>query len=148
MEKLFRFCGGMRQSKYKPAGIANYIVCGTLLTAKIVICLYCYKINIYCVLLETFCYLLPSSDSWGFQLHYAKANLNLFITFVLFYINSCVCISFELHCVHLFHQLKKLDGSHQEATEKEVERILGYLKSYHRADREFKVTRNNSRVVW
>lgn len=47
MEKLFRFCGGMRQSEYKPAGIANYIVCGTLPTAKIVICLYCYKIYTY-----------------------------------------------------------------------------------------------------
>ncbi|CAG09498.1 unnamed protein product [Tetraodon nigroviridis] len=31
-------------------------------------------------------------------------------------------------------QLKKLEGSHQEATEKEVERILGYLRTYHRDD--------------
>lgn len=31
-------------------------------------------------------------------------------------------------------QLKKLEGSHQEATEKEVERILGYLRSYHSDD--------------
>lgn len=28
-------------------------------------------------------------------------------------------------------QLKRMDSSHQEATEKEVERILGYLKSYY-----------------
>lgn len=32
-----------------------------------------------------------------------------------------------------------MDDSHQEATEKEVERILGYLKSYYQDDREFKV---------
>ncbi|KAM9365675.1 non-structural maintenance of chromosomes element 4 homolog A [Pholidichthys leucotaenia] len=31
-------------------------------------------------------------------------------------------------------QLKKMEESHQEATEKEVERILGYLKSYHGDD--------------
>lgn len=31
-------------------------------------------------------------------------------------------------------QLKKMDESHQEATEKEVERILGYLKSYYQDD--------------
>ncbi|XP_072247333.1 non-structural maintenance of chromosomes element 4 homolog A [Leuresthes tenuis] len=31
-------------------------------------------------------------------------------------------------------QLKKMEESHQEATEKEVERILGYLKSYHQDD--------------
>lgn len=31
-------------------------------------------------------------------------------------------------------QLKKMEESHQEATEKEVERILGYLKSYYRDD--------------
>lgn len=31
-------------------------------------------------------------------------------------------------------QLKKMDESHQEATEKEVERILGYLKSYYKDD--------------
>lgn len=31
-------------------------------------------------------------------------------------------------------QLKKMEGSHQEATEKEVERILGYLKSYYQDD--------------
>ncbi|KAF0027333.1 hypothetical protein F2P81_020074 [Scophthalmus maximus] len=31
-------------------------------------------------------------------------------------------------------QLKKMDDSHQEATEKEVERILGFLKSYYQDD--------------
>ncbi|KAJ4948576.1 hypothetical protein JOQ06_020109 [Pogonophryne albipinna] len=31
-------------------------------------------------------------------------------------------------------QLKKMGGSHQEATEKEVERILGYLKTYYQDD--------------
>ncbi|XP_017268414.1 non-structural maintenance of chromosomes element 4 homolog A [Kryptolebias marmoratus] len=31
-------------------------------------------------------------------------------------------------------QLKKMEESHQEATEKEVERILGFLKSYHQDD--------------
>ncbi|XP_068597505.1 non-structural maintenance of chromosomes element 4 homolog A [Brachionichthys hirsutus] len=31
-------------------------------------------------------------------------------------------------------QLKKIEGSHQETTEKEVERILGYLKTYHKDD--------------
>uniref|UniRef100_A0A3Q3W6F2 Non-structural maintenance of chromosomes element 4 n=1 Tax=Mola mola TaxID=94237 RepID=A0A3Q3W6F2_MOLML len=31
-------------------------------------------------------------------------------------------------------QLKKMDDSHHEATEKEVERILGYLKSYYQDD--------------
>uniref|UniRef100_A0A3P9GZD2 Non-structural maintenance of chromosomes element 4 n=1 Tax=Oryzias latipes TaxID=8090 RepID=A0A3P9GZD2_ORYLA len=31
-------------------------------------------------------------------------------------------------------QLKKMEESHQEATEKEVERILGYLKTYHQDD--------------
>ncbi|XP_068580997.1 non-structural maintenance of chromosomes element 4 homolog A [Cebidichthys violaceus] len=31
-------------------------------------------------------------------------------------------------------QLKRMEGSHQEATEKEVERILGYLKSYYQDD--------------
>lgn len=32
-----------------------------------------------------------------------------------------------------------MEDSQQEATEKEVERILGYLKSYYQDDREFKV---------
>lgn len=32
-----------------------------------------------------------------------------------------------------------MEESHQEATEKEVERILGYLKSYYQDDREFQV---------
>uniref|UniRef100_A0A1A7Z1Z7 Non-structural maintenance of chromosomes element 4 n=1 Tax=Iconisemion striatum TaxID=60296 RepID=A0A1A7Z1Z7_9TELE len=31
-------------------------------------------------------------------------------------------------------QLKRMEESHQEATEKEVERILGYLKSYYQVD--------------
>ncbi|XP_035256072.1 non-structural maintenance of chromosomes element 4 homolog A isoform X3 [Anguilla anguilla] len=31
-------------------------------------------------------------------------------------------------------QVKKVDESHQEATEKEVERILGYLQQYHQED--------------
>ncbi|KAF3842255.1 hypothetical protein F7725_024206 [Dissostichus mawsoni] len=31
-------------------------------------------------------------------------------------------------------QLKKMEASHQEATEKEVERILGYLKTYYQDD--------------
>lgn len=31
-------------------------------------------------------------------------------------------------------QLKRMEDSHQEATEKEVERILGYLKSYYKDD--------------
>ncbi|KAM6922668.1 non-structural maintenance of chromosomes element 4 homolog A isoform 1-T3 [Lycodopsis pacificus] len=31
-------------------------------------------------------------------------------------------------------QLKRMEGSHQEATEKEVERILGYLKGYYQDD--------------
>ncbi|KAM9345327.1 non-structural maintenance of chromosomes element 4 homolog A [Symphorus nematophorus] len=31
-------------------------------------------------------------------------------------------------------QMKKMEDSHQEATEKEVERILGYLKSYYQDD--------------
>lgn len=30
-----------------------------------------------------------------------------------------------------------MEESYQEATEKEVERILGYLKSYYQDDREF-----------
>lgn len=42
-----------------------------------------------------------------------------------------------LHHVTVVSQLKKMEESHQEATEKEVERILGYLKSYYRDDREF-----------
>lgn len=33
-----------------------------------------------------------------------------------------------------------MDDSHQEATEREVERILGYLKSYYQDDRMFKIT--------
>lgn len=33
-----------------------------------------------------------------------------------------------------------MESSHQEATEKEVERILGYLKSYYQDEREFKNT--------
>ncbi|KAA8583959.1 hypothetical protein FQN60_015167 [Etheostoma spectabile] len=33
-----------------------------------------------------------------------------------------------------WHRLKKMEDSHQEATEKEVERILGYLKSYYQDD--------------
>lgn len=49
------------------------------------------------------------------------------------------CPCFELYCVHLWYKLKKLEGSHQEATEKEVERILGYLRTYHRDDRECRV---------
>lgn len=32
-----------------------------------------------------------------------------------------------------------MEESQQEATEKEVERILGYLKSYYQDDREFEV---------
>lgn len=36
-------------------------------------------------------------------------------------------------------QLKKLEDSHQEATEKEVERILSYLKTYYLDDRKLKV---------
>lgn len=40
------------------------------------------------------------------------------------------------HCI-VSCQLKKMEESHQEATEKEVERILGYLKSYQEDDREF-----------
>lgn len=44
-----------------------------------------------------------------------------------------------MHHVIVVCQLKKMDDSHQEATEKEVERILGYLKSYYQDDREFKV---------
>lgn len=31
-------------------------------------------------------------------------------------------------------QLKKMEESHQEATEKEVERIFAYLKTYHQED--------------
>ncbi|KAJ8334044.1 hypothetical protein SKAU_G00413630 [Synaphobranchus kaupii] len=31
-------------------------------------------------------------------------------------------------------QVKKMDETHQEATEKEVERVLGYLQQYHEAD--------------
>uniref|UniRef100_A0A3B3E055 Non-structural maintenance of chromosomes element 4 n=1 Tax=Oryzias melastigma TaxID=30732 RepID=A0A3B3E055_ORYME len=34
-------------------------------------------------------------------------------------------------------QLKKMEESHQEATEKEVERILGYLKMYYEEDQHF-----------
>lgn len=30
-----------------------------------------------------------------------------------------------------------MEDSHQEATEKEVERILGYLKSYYQDERKF-----------
>lgn len=45
------------------------------------------------------------------------------------------------HCISLIFicQLKKMEDSQQEATEKEVERILGYLKSYYQDDRQFKV---------
>lgn len=32
-----------------------------------------------------------------------------------------------------------MEESHDEATEKEVERIMGYLQRYHKSDREFKV---------
>jgi len=44
-----------------------------------------------------------------------------------------------MHCANVVCQLKKMEESHQEATEKEVERILGYLKSYHQDDRELEV---------
>lgn len=47
--------------------------------------------------------------------------------------------SYSLHLVDFVCQLKKMEDSQQEATEKEVERILGYLKSYYQDDREFKV---------
>ncbi|KAM7408958.1 hypothetical protein PAMA_002602 [Pampus argenteus] len=40
-------------------------------------------------------------------------------------------------------QLKKMEESHQEATEKEVERILGYLKSYYQDDRESQCDHKN-----
>lgn len=42
-------------------------------------------------------------------------------------------------CANVVRQLKKMEDSHQEATEKEVERILGYLKSYYQDDRMFKI---------
>lgn len=43
-------------------------------------------------------------------------------------------------CANVVCQLKKMEDSHQEATEKEVERILGYLKSYYQDDRMFKIS--------
>lgn len=42
-------------------------------------------------------------------------------------------------CANVVCQLKKMEDSHQEATEKEVERILGYLKSYYQDDRMFQI---------
>ena len=45
---------------------------------------------------------------------------------------------YSLYYFNGVYQLKKMDDSHHEATEKEVERILGYLKSYYQDDREFK----------
>lgn len=39
--------------------------------------------------------------------------------------------------VCVIYQMKKMVESHQEATEKEVERILGCLRGYHQQDREF-----------
>lgn len=43
-------------------------------------------------------------------------------------------------CATVIRQLKKMVDSHQEATEKEVERILGYLKSYYQDDCMFKIS--------
>lgn len=37
----------------------------------------------------------------------------------------------------LYFQLSEMEESHQEATEKEVERILGLLQTYFREDREY-----------
>lgn len=39
--------------------------------------------------------------------------------------------------VALYLQLKRMEESHQEATEKEVERILGLLQTYFREDRKY-----------
>lgn len=37
----------------------------------------------------------------------------------------------------LYFQLKRMEESHQEATEKEVERILGLLQTYFQEDRKY-----------
>lgn len=37
----------------------------------------------------------------------------------------------------LYFQLNEMEESHQEATEKEVERILGLLQTYFREDRKY-----------
>lgn len=37
----------------------------------------------------------------------------------------------------LCFQLKRMEESHQEATEKEVERILGLLQTYFQEDRKY-----------
>lgn len=37
----------------------------------------------------------------------------------------------------LYFQLKRMEQSHQEATEKEVERILGLLQTYFQEDRKY-----------
>lgn len=66
--------------------------------------------------------------------------LSSYTTITLFfkkYLNSCLFL--ELNCVYLLYYLKKFEGFHQETTEKEVERILGYLQCYSRDEREFKV---------
>lgn len=44
-------------------------------------------------------------------------------------------------------QLKCMEESHQEATEKEVERILGLLQTYFREDREYGTTLKGAAAV-
>lgn len=48
-----------------------------------------------------------------------------------------------LHLINVVCQLKKMEESHQEATEKEVERILGYLKGYYEDERQFNINKNH-----
>lgn len=57
----------------------------------------------------------------------------------MFRLRGFCCTRYLLLRVNVVCQLKKMEDSHQEATEKEVERILGYLKSYYQDDRELKV---------
>lgn len=65
----------------------------------------------------------------------------------IFTLRGFWCPRHLLYHVNVVCQLKKMEGSHQEATEKEVERILGYLKSYYQDDREFKVDHTDIKFV-
>lgn len=62
-----------------------------------------------------------------------------FISSHMFILSWIWCPRYLLQHFNVVCQMKKMDDSHQEATEKEVERILGYLKRYYQDDREFKV---------
>lgn len=78
--------------------------------------------------------LVPSASYLNIQwilvyFHSQRDSLNMFSGFW--------CPTYSLDHVNVIHQLKKMEESHQEATEKEVERILGCLKSYYQDDREY-----------